>query len=75
VYACELLCIIRHGWRTLPLTGRTRKKVVKEWSDMMPVGRLAAPREIAEAVAYLLSDSAAYITGTALLIDGGLMYA
>jgi 3-oxoacyl-[acyl-carrier protein] reductase len=38
----------------------------------VPVGRLAAPEEIAAAIAFLCSVPAAYITGTNLLVDGGL---
>jgi NAD(P)-dependent dehydrogenase (short-subunit alcohol dehydrogenase family) len=37
-----------------------------------PMGRLGTPDEIAEAVAYLASDRAAFVTGTVLVIDGGL---
>jgi 2-keto-3-deoxy-L-fuconate dehydrogenase len=37
-----------------------------------PMGRLGAPGEIAAAVLYLASDDAAFVTGTALVIDGGL---
>jgi 2-keto-3-deoxy-L-fuconate dehydrogenase len=37
-----------------------------------PMGRLGAPDEIAEAVLYLASDHAAFVTGTAFVIDGGL---
>jgi NAD(P)-dependent dehydrogenase (short-subunit alcohol dehydrogenase family) len=47
----------------------------REWADLIPMGRLGTPEEVAQAVAYLLSDQAAFITGTGLLIDGGLMYA
>lgn len=36
-----------------------------------PLGRLGRVNELAEAVAYLASDAAAYITGQALYIDGG----
>jgi NAD(P)-dependent dehydrogenase (short-subunit alcohol dehydrogenase family) len=35
-------------------------------------GRLGTPEEIASAVAYLASDDAAFVTGTAFVIDGGL---
>ncbi len=38
-----------------------------------PIGRLAEPEEIAKAIAYLASDDAAYITGTNLVIDGGIL--
>lgn len=37
-----------------------------------PLGRLGTADEIATAVAYLASDDAAFVTGTALVIDGGL---
>lgn len=37
-----------------------------------PMGRLGRPEEIAQAALYLASDHAAFVTGTALVIDGGL---
>ena len=46
----------------------------REWSSHIPLGRLGTPEEVAQAVAYLLSEQAGFITGTALLIDGGLMF-
>jgi acetoacetyl-CoA reductase len=49
-----------------------RQKIVSE----IPAGRLALPEEIADAVAFLASDKAGYITGTNLSVNGGLhMYA
>jgi NAD(P)-dependent dehydrogenase (short-subunit alcohol dehydrogenase family) len=40
-----------------------------------PMGRLGTPPEIAEAILYLASDHAAFVTGTGLVIDGGLTMA
>jgi NAD(P)-dependent dehydrogenase (short-subunit alcohol dehydrogenase family) len=37
----------------------------------VPLGRPAEPREVAGAVAFLVSDEASYVTGTSLLLDGG----
>jgi NAD(P)-dependent dehydrogenase (short-subunit alcohol dehydrogenase family) len=39
--------------------------------ERQPMRRLGTPEEIAKAVAYLASDDAAYVTGTALVVDGG----
>jgi len=38
----------------------------------IPLGRLGQPQDIAEAVAFLASDKAAYITGTELHVNGGM---
>ncbi len=42
------------------------------FEDKHPIGRIASPDEIAAAVLYLASDDAAFITGAALPIDGGI---
>ena len=38
----------------------------------VPLGRLGTPEELAGAIAFLCSERASYITGVALLVDGGL---
>lgn len=38
----------------------------------IPLARFGAPQDVAAAVCYLLSDEAAYLTGTVLTVDGGL---
>ncbi len=40
---------------------------------LVPLKRMGQPPEIADAVEFLLSDRASYITGTTLLVDGGLV--
>ncbi|MBF6590377.1 MAG: glucose 1-dehydrogenase [Ktedonobacterales bacterium] len=41
----------------------------------IPLGRIGLPEDIANTVAWLVSDQASYITGTTLFVDGGLMVA
>lgn len=41
-------------------------------SGRVPLGRLGTAADVVEAVAFLLSDSASYITGQELLVDGGV---
>jgi 3-oxoacyl-[acyl-carrier protein] reductase len=43
-----------------------------EFQGQVPLGRVARPEEIAEAVGFLASPEAAYITGVVLPVDGGL---
>jgi glucose 1-dehydrogenase len=40
-------------------------------AERVPVGRPGEPSEIAEAIAWLLSDAASYVTGTTLRVAGG----
>jgi glucose 1-dehydrogenase len=40
----------------------------------IPLGRLAAPREIADVVAFLAGDGASYMTATTIFADGGIMH-
>jgi 2-keto-3-deoxy-L-fuconate dehydrogenase len=47
------------------------QKAYAEMAATQAVGRMAAPEEIAAAALYLASDEAAFVTGTALEIDGG----
>lgn len=45
---------------------------LRELVARQPMGRLGSPSEIAQAILYLASDAAAYITGSELVIDGGI---
>ncbi len=47
-------------------------KTKKEMAMMHPLGRLGKPEEIAKAVLFLASEESSFITGQALLVDGGL---
>jgi len=38
----------------------------------IPLGRMGTPRELGDVVCFLASDRAAYVTGTTILVDGGV---
>lgn len=50
---------------------RSRPQDAARLRDLVPLGRLAKPEEIASVIAFLASEKASYITGTVVLADGG----
>ncbi|MDO6414504.1 SDR family NAD(P)-dependent oxidoreductase [Sphingomonas sp. BIUV-7] len=44
----------------------------QEWTDRIPLGRYGTPVEVASAIAFLASDEASYITGSVMVVDGGV---
>ncbi|RJP55949.1 MAG: SDR family oxidoreductase [Anaerolineaceae bacterium] len=49
----------------------TAEEAIKESSSYIPMGRFGKPEEIANAVVFLASDEASFVTGHLLLVDGG----
>ena len=54
------------------LTGKT-KEAIKQFTELEPVGRFGQPDEIANAVIWLCSDEASFVTGVAMPVDGGFV--
>ena len=52
-------------------TGQSKEEVFDNWIKIIPVGRLGKPEELGRFVAFLASEQAGYLTGTATAIDGG----
>jgi 3-oxoacyl-[acyl-carrier protein] reductase len=53
-------------------SGKTEKEIFEGWSAEAPLKRLGDPRELADAIVWLASERASYITGQTILVDGGL---
>lgn len=49
----------------------TNKMEVDGFAAMHPIGRIGEPHEVADAVLWLCSDKASFVTGTATCVDGG----
>jgi NAD(P)-dependent dehydrogenase (short-subunit alcohol dehydrogenase family) len=52
-------------------SGRAESEVAERIAAMVPLGRLGSPEDVADAFVYLASDLARYVSGVALVIDGG----
>jgi 3-oxoacyl-[acyl-carrier protein] reductase len=64
---------IAPGFISTDMTAVLSEQVKKELAEKIPVGRLGSPEDVAAAVAFLASDSANYITGQTLNVDGGML--
>jgi NAD(P)-dependent dehydrogenase (short-subunit alcohol dehydrogenase family) len=47
------------------------QKKINEFSKKIPLKRFGKPEEVANAIIFLASDEASYITGAELIVDGG----
>jgi len=53
-------------------SGKTEEEVEHEWAQQIPVQRLGRPEEVADAIVWLASERASFITGQTILVDGGM---
>lgn len=56
------------------LTGAPKGETYKKYVDGIALGRAQTPEDVAALVAFLSSDDSDYITGQAILTDGGIVY-
>ena len=62
---------IAPGWIETSMTEKLSEEVKSEFLSHIPVGRIGSPDDIANAVIFLASDEAGYITGQTITVDGG----
>jgi meso-butanediol dehydrogenase/(S,S)-butanediol dehydrogenase/diacetyl reductase len=60
--------MIHQAWEAFPDPVAARRR----WEEKHPLGRIAAPDEVARTIVFLASDDAGFITGVALPVDGGI---
>ena len=66
--------IILPGPIETPMQNRWKKnpKAKKNLAKLIPLQRIGRPEDVANAILFLLSDESQYITGTELIVDGGI---
>jgi 3-oxoacyl-[acyl-carrier protein] reductase len=63
------------GFIATEMTEQLSEEIRKKMSEQVALNRLGDPQDIANAVSFLASDKAGYITGTVLHVNGGLYMA
>jgi len=61
------------GYVDTELTGGLPENIKEQILDQVPMSRFGEPEEIAEVVAFLAGDGAAYVTGQTITVDGGMV--
>ncbi len=64
--------VIAPGLIETDMTRAIAADAQQTWAGRIPVGRLGRPEDVADAVCFLASDEAAYITGQVLAVNGGM---
>jgi len=65
--------VVAPGYIPTELSSTIPPELLAKGIELMPLGRPGTPEDIANAVAFLVSDEANYITGQVLCVDGGLV--
>ncbi|MDX1810043.1 MAG: 3-oxoacyl-ACP reductase FabG [Sulfurospirillaceae bacterium] len=63
---------ITPGFIATEMTEKLSDDVKESYTSKIPLKRFGTPEDVAESVAFLLSDSSSYITGTTLRVNGGM---
>ncbi len=64
--------VIAPGYISTEMTGQLDENILKSIEAQIPLKRAGEPEEVANAVVFLASDAASYLTGAVLGVDGGM---
>jgi 3-oxoacyl-[acyl-carrier protein] reductase len=64
--------VVAPGFIETGMTAKLPDKVKQQLLSQIPVGRMGVPEDVANAVSFLASEEASYITGQILHVNGGL---
>ncbi|HOM08322.1 MAG TPA: 3-oxoacyl-[acyl-carrier-protein] reductase [Syntrophales bacterium] len=68
------ICVnaVAPGWIETDMTSSIPEEIRRETLEMIPLGRLGTPEDVAGVVTFLASEAAGYITGEVIRVNGGL---
>ncbi|MBS1842780.1 MAG: SDR family oxidoreductase [Actinobacteria bacterium] len=71
--AADRICVnaIAPGWIDTPMTAGVAEPTPADLARINPLHRLGRPEEIANVIAYLVTDAPEFLTGAVLFVDGG----
>ena len=65
--------VVAPGFINTKMNNNITQEEKEAFAEITPLGRLGSPEDIANAVCFLSSDKASFITGQTLYVDGGLV--
>ncbi|WP_207539150.1 3-oxoacyl-[acyl-carrier-protein] reductase [Sabulicella rubraurantiaca] len=65
--------VVAPGFIATPMTDKLNEQQKAGLLGRIPLGKMGEPKDVAAAVAYLASDEAAWVTGTTLHVNGGML--
>ena len=65
--------VVTPGFIATEMTDVLKEEIKEGFISRIPLARFGEPKEVAEAIAFLLSDHASYITGETLRVNGGML--